>query len=66
MRSICISADWSIPKPRWGLVRIEGEFYERTTTAEGNEDRTVVPSVVKTESELCVCTERVSMFHTDI
>jgi len=63
-------ADWSIPggvktgelvhtsqKPRWvGLVKIEVTFYNRTTTPECSEDRTAVPSVVKTESELCVCT----------
>ena len=60
-------ANWSIrwakdrwvspyqPKPRWGLVKTEGEFYDRTTTPDCSADRRAVPSVVKTESELCVC-----------
>ena len=39
---------------RWVLVKIEGEFHNRTTTAECSEDQTAVPSMVKTESELCV------------
>ena len=36
-----------------GVVKIEGEFYVWTTTPECSEDRTAVPSMVKTESELC-------------
>ena len=36
-------------------MKIEGEFYDRTTTPECSEDRTAVLSIVKTESELCVC-----------
>ena len=48
-----------------GVVKIESEFYEWTTTPECSEDRTAVPSMVKTESELCVCT-RVSTLHTQI
>ena len=39
---------------RWVLVKIEGEFHNRTTTVECNEDRTAVPSMVKMENELCV------------
>ena len=31
-----------------------GEFYKRTTTPECSEDGTAVPSLVKTESDLCV------------
>ena len=34
----------------------EDKFYDRTTTPECSEDRTVVVSVMKMESELCVCT----------
>ena len=45
------------------LVKIEGEFYNRTTTAECSEDRTAVPSMVKTESELYVH-QCVSILHT--
>ena len=36
-----------------GVVKIEGEFYHRTTTPECSENRTAVPSVVKMEGELC-------------
>ena len=38
---------------RWGLVKIEGTFYNRTTIPEFSEDRTTsVPSVVKTSSHM--------------
>ena len=53
-----------LPKSRWGLVKIEGEFHNRTTTPECSEDGTAsVPSMVKTESDsfVCMCTQRVSM-----
>ena len=40
---------------KWGLVKIEGKFHDRTTTPECSEDRTAVPSVVKTECKLYVC-----------
>jgi len=49
---------------RCGLVKIEGKFYDRTTTPECSEDRRAVPSVVKAESELYVCTQYVSTLHT--
>ena len=45
-------------------MKIEGEFYDRTATPECSEDRTAVLSVVKMESELCVCTHCVSTLHT--
>ena len=46
-----------------GVVKIEGTFYEWTTTPECSVDRTDVVSAVKTESELCVYI-RVSTLHT--
>ena len=45
-------------------MKIEGESYDRTTTPECSEDRTPMPSVVNTESELCVCAQRVAPLHT--
>ena len=39
-------------------------FTTGKTTPECSEDRTAVPSVVKTESEFCVCTQCVSTLHT--
>ena len=42
----------------------EGDFYDRTTKPECSEDRTAVPSVVKMESEVCVCTQHVFTLHT--
>ena len=39
-----------------------GEFYEWTTTPECSEDRTAVPSTVKTESELCVWVNSTSLW----
>ena len=47
-------------------MKIEGEFYDRTTTSECSEDRIAVPSMVKTESELCVCAQRMFTLHTHI
>ena len=43
-------------------MKIEGTFHDKTTTPEYSEDRTAVPSM--TESELYVCTQRVSTVHT--
>ena len=65
MHILCeLAHHWS--KARWGLVKIEGEFHNRTTTPECSEDWTAVPSMEKTESELCVCTQCASTLHTHI
>ena len=40
------------------------EFYDRKTTPDSSEDRTAVPTMVKMESELFVCTQQVSTLHT--
>ena len=55
--SLCIIRIVRLAKAKMGgggLVKIEGKFHDRTTP-ECSEDRTAVPSVVKTESELYVC-----------
>ena len=61
-------ADWSrwrqvsyfiLAKPRWGLVKTEGNFSDTRV-----QWTRVVPSMVKTESELYVRTESVSTLHT--
>ena len=44
------------------VVKIEGKFYELTTTPECSEDRTAVPSVVKTK--LSFVYTHVSMLYT--
>ena len=39
---------------------------DRTTTSECSEDRTVVLSMMKTDSELYICTQHMSMLHPHI
>ena len=53
-----------LDQAKMGSGEEEGKFHDSTTTPECSEDRTAVPSVVKMESELCICTQHVSTPHT--
>ena len=68
---VSLSIPWSLvgrqvsksilDKAKMGSGEEEGKFHGSTTMPECSEDRTAVPSLVKMESELCICPQHVSI-----